>query len=128
MDVKIDTKEKFAVITPVGPSIPANMTGKLAELLLSYFHKPIPHLVLNLKNITDLSPEAAERISDTQEHFLRGRHSFVICCLQQQAISVFEKLGLLDNMAITPTESEAWDIIQMEEIERELMIDPDSDE
>jgi hypothetical protein len=29
-------------------------------------------------------------------------------------------------MNITPTESEAWDILQMEEIERELLKDPDA--
>ena len=34
-----------------------------------------------------------------------------------------EKYQLLETMNITPTESEAWDIVQMEEIERELMDD-----
>jgi hypothetical protein len=28
--------------------------------------------------------------------------------------------GILDVLNTTPTESEAWDIVQMEEIEREL--------
>ena len=28
--------------------------------------------------------------------------------------------GILDDLNTTPTESEAWDIVQMEEIEREL--------
>jgi hypothetical protein len=36
-----------------------------------------------------------------------------------------EELELLDLMNITPTESEAWDIVQMEEIERELMDNED---
>ena len=31
-------------------------------------------------------------------------------------------------MNITPTESEAWDIVQMEEIERELLGDFDRDD
>jgi hypothetical protein len=31
-------------------------------------------------------------------------------------------------MNITPSESEAWDIVQMEEIERELMGDFDTEE
>jgi hypothetical protein len=33
----------------------------------------------------------------------------------------FEKTELLELLNITPTESEAWDIVQMEEIERELL-------
>ncbi|RYZ15978.1 MAG: anti-anti-sigma factor, partial [Chitinophagaceae bacterium] len=32
-------------------------------------------------------------------------------------------LDLLELMNVTPTESEAWDIVQMEEIERELLDD-----
>ena len=37
----------------------------------------------------------------------------------------FNELELLEIMNITPTESEAWDIVQMEEIERELLDDTD---
>ena len=36
-----------------------------------------------------------------------------------------KKSSLLELMNVTRTESEAWDIIQMEEIERELMDDDD---
>jgi hypothetical protein len=32
-----------------------------------------------------------------------------------------DKWELLELLNITPTESEAWDIVQMEEIERELL-------
>ena len=32
-----------------------------------------------------------------------------------------DKLELLEVMNVVPTESEAWDIVQLEEIERELM-------
>jgi hypothetical protein len=32
-----------------------------------------------------------------------------------------EKNELLELMNVTPTESEAWDIVQMEEIEREFL-------
>jgi len=36
-------------------------------------------------------------------------------------MSLFESEDLPDVLNITPTESEAWDIVQMDEIERELM-------
>jgi hypothetical protein len=32
----------------------------------------------------------------------------------------FAAWGILDDLNTTPTASEAWDIVQMEEIEREL--------
>ena len=41
--------------------------------------------------------------------------------MHKEVEKVFEKLELLELMNITPTESEAWDILQMEEIERELL-------
>jgi len=36
-------------------------------------------------------------------------------------LALIAKLDLLDYLNITPSESEAWDIVQMEEIERELL-------
>ena len=41
--------------------------------------------------------------------------------VQPQVEEFLDKDQLLEMMNITPTESEAWDIIQMEEIERELL-------
>jgi hypothetical protein len=44
-----------------------------------------------------------------------------MCELQPQLEEFLDKGQLLEMMNITPTESEAWDIIQMEEIEREFL-------
>jgi len=46
--------------------------------------------------------------------------------MQKEVENQFNKLELLELMNITPTESEAWDILQMEEIERELLKDSES--
>jgi hypothetical protein len=45
----------------------------------------------------------------------------VIFGLNKSILNRLGELELLDTMNITPSESEAWDILQMEEIERELM-------
>jgi hypothetical protein len=45
----------------------------------------------------------------------------VFCNLQPAVYDFLDKNELLEIMNVTPTESEAWDIVQMEEIERELM-------
>jgi anti-anti-sigma regulatory factor len=47
----------------------------------------------------------------------------VICNLQPAVEQLLEQNELLELMNVTPTESEAWDIVQMEEIERELLGD-----
>lgn len=123
MNVKIDTKEKFTVITPIEPAITANMTGELQELLLSYLQKEVPHVVLNLKAVQSIDEGTGEKIAVIQQQFYENNNSFIVCELQKEPEGLLDRIELLELMNVTPTESEAWDIIQMEEIERELMSD-----
>ena len=43
--------------------------------------------------------------------------------MNKEVEKVFSSLGDIEDMNTTPSESEAWDIVQMEEIERELLKD-----
>lgn len=128
MNVKIDTKEKFTVITPIEQDIPANMTVELGDLLLGYMNKPTPHVILNMKSVQAISKEAGEKIASIQQQFYEGNCSFVICELNEDVKNLLDEMDLIDNMNSTPSESEAWDIVQMEEIERELLADFGDDE
>lgn len=121
MNVKIDTKERFTVITPANTSLSANMTEDLGKLLLLYMQKDIPHVVLNMKNVIEIDDEICRYITDIQQQFYEANHSFVICELQKNVETRLDELELLEVMNTTPSESEAWDIVQMEEIERELL-------
>jgi len=120
MNVKIDTKEKFTVITPNMHEFSANMTDEMDDLLLAYLNKDIPHIVLNCKEIKKVDEKAGERLATLQQQFYENNASFIICELQEDIEEMLDKLELLELMNITKTESEAWDIVQMEEIEREL--------
>ena len=126
MNVKIDTKEKFTVITPKESDISANMTDRLAETLLFYLDKEIPHIILNMKDVNSVSDTVAEMIAGLQQRFYEKNVSFIVCELQNNVESSFTGKELLDTMNVTPTESEAWDILQMEEVEREIMRDFDN--
>ncbi len=123
MNVKIDTKERFTTITPLESTLSANMTADLSQLLLSHLQKDIPHVVLNFMNVTRLAPEIGKTIVELQQHFYEKNSSFVICELTKNVEKVFEQLDLLEIMNVTPSESEAWDIVQMEEMERDLLKD-----
>ena len=125
MNVKIDTKEKFTVITPSETAFAANMTGELKELLLPYLQKDIPHIVLNMSAVKEVDETAGEALASLQQQFYENNCSFVICNLQKNVEATLDNQELLELMNITPTESEAWDIVQMEEIERELLGDDD---
>ena len=121
MEVKIDTKEKFHVITLVEPELSATMTERFSDRLVSFLQSDIRNIVLNLKELQSIDNISAENLVKVQQKFYETGASFVICELQPQVEEFLDKDQLLEMMNITPTESEAWDIIQMEEIERELL-------
>lgn len=126
IDVKIDTKEKFSVITAKQQEITANMTDELQNLLVSYLSKDIPHVILNMKAVQQLNEQAATMIAGLHQQFYDKNASFIVCELNKEVEKMMVEKDLLETMNVTPTESEAWDIVQMEEIERELMKDFDN--
>ncbi|HEU4575413.1 MAG TPA: STAS domain-containing protein [Chitinophagaceae bacterium] len=121
MKVKIDTKEKFHAITLPGPDLSATMTGELADSLLPFLQNDVKNVVLILKDIQKVDDAAAEALVNIQQQFYENNASFVCCDLQKPVEQSLDQSGLLELMNVTPTESEAWDIVQMEEIERELL-------
>ena len=121
MRFKIDTKEKFHAITVTETTITADMAAELTDLLLPYLQNDVKNIILKLKELQNIDEAAAENLVKLQQNFYENNTSFVICELQKPVEEFLDSIQLLDIMNITPTESEAWDIVQMEEIERELL-------
>ena len=121
MEVKTDTKEKFHVIRVESPQISANMAAELNRQLIELLKGTIKNVVLNLSNVKSMDEEAAEVLVRTQQNFYENEASFVICALSNELEAFLDSKELLEIMNVTPTESEASDIVQMEEIERELL-------
>ncbi len=121
MEVKVDTKEKFTTIAPQESHIYDNMAVELAATCSDFLDKDVKNVVLNLQTVTGVETMAAQIIANLQQKFYEQNASFVICEINPPVEEVFDQLELLEFLNITPTESEAWDIVQMEEIERELL-------
>jgi len=121
MQVKIDTREKFYAITILETVLAANMTEDLDRCLLPVLEKDVKNVVLILKDIQKVDDAAAEALVRIQMAFYDSGASFVICELSAAVEKSLEDNSLLELMNVTPTESEAWDIIHLEEIERELL-------
>ena len=121
MKVKTDTKEKFHVITVQESSMSADMAAKLSDLLLPYLQNDVKNVILNLKELQSLDEIAAERLVKLQQNFYEKNSSFVICEIRKPVEDFLDSVNLLEVMNTTPTESEAMDIVQMEEIEREFL-------
>ncbi len=120
MKVKIDTKEKFHVITIEEPDLPANMTEKLSETLLPFLNKSTKNIIINFCNVEKIDGSVANTLATIQQTFYDANSSMVICNIQHEVEKYLYEKELLELMNVTPTESEAWDIVQMEEIEREF--------
>ena len=121
MEVKIDTKEKFTVVTPILPKLTAIIAAEIDGICNLQLSKEFKNVILNLSKVVLVEELAAETIMELQQKFYENSASFVICSLQLSVEKSIEELEIIELLNITPTESEAWDIVQMEEIERELM-------
>jgi anti-anti-sigma regulatory factor len=122
---QIDTKEKFNVITILNKDLSSNLVPELAELTSKWGNTPQKNLIINLQNVEKWDDSVIEQITLSQGQFYEKNTSFVICALSDQLLDILDKTEYAELLNMTPTESEAWDIVQMEEIERELL---DSDD
>jgi anti-anti-sigma factor len=121
MEVKTNTKEKFHAISVATSHLSAIMAAELYEQITPILSTNIPNVVLNFKEVESIDEDAAELVVKMQQRFYEENASFVICELSPEVEAFLDKSDLLEVMNITPSESEAWDIVQMEEIERELL-------
>ena len=125
MELKIDTKEKYQLLTPAGTSITAIIAAEIVTICNKCLESTQKNMVLNLENVEEIAPDACQILTDLQQAFYDKSASFVMCCLSAKLEAAFDALGLLEMLNLTPTLSEASDIVMMEEIERELL---DSDD
>jgi anti-anti-sigma regulatory factor len=125
MKLKIDTKEKMVVLTPLERILADNMATDLQHKVEEILQSDVKNIVLNLNEINGIDETICHAIVQLQQNHYDANQSFVVCEVKPEVEEAFDKLELLELLNSTPTESEAWDIVQMEEIERELL---DSDD
>lgn len=105
------------------PILSDNIAADLSQLVTKFLHQEISNVVLKVGEVESITEKAAEEMARLQQMFYEKNASFVICDVQPSVEQKLDEMELLEDMNITPSESEAWDIVQMEEIERELMDD-----
>ena len=120
MMVKIDTREKLHVITIHEDCLAANMTEQMDKVILTLLEDNVKNVVLNMKDIKKVDSAAAGNLVKQHDTFYNANASYVVCELQPDVKKEFEQSGTIEKLNYTPTESEAMDMVQMEEIEREF--------
>lgn len=121
MSFKIDTKEKFTVIKPLFDTLDANIAEALWQAATLRINESYGNVIINMQEVTKTNAGGVNALASLQQHFHAAKKSFVLCSVQPNVLNVVKNEDLEENLNITPTESEAYDIVQMEETERELM-------
>ena len=78
MEVKINTKEKFHVITILDENLSANMTAEISNKLLPFLQNVVKNIVLKMENVKQIDAPAAETIAQVQQAYYEQSASFVI--------------------------------------------------
>lgn len=125
MQYKTDLKEKFTVITFLDSTLTSNIVPEINQITQNMLAQSPKNLVLNCGQVKQWDSSIIEALANAQQQFYDNNASFVICALSEALLNDLEAANYAEMMNITPTETEAWDIVQMEEIERELL---DSDD
>ena len=123
MRVKIDTKETFHVISIEEQELTAIMAAELENLVKNELTTAGKSLIIDMQHVQSMDAKLAVSLNELHALVYDSGKSFVICSIQPVVKKTLEEAGLLENLNTTPTDSEAWDIVQMEEIERELGMD-----
>ena len=103
MNFKIDTREKFTIITPIPDLLSDNLTAEFNQTAHNCLQNDIKNVVLNLKNVVSLDEAAATNLMALQQSFYESNNSFVICEMQPAVLEKLEQMELLETMNITPT-------------------------
>jgi anti-anti-sigma regulatory factor len=99
------------------------MSETLLALIAKKQEEETKSIILNFEMVQQMDKDFAEVLNTLKETLSAESKSFVICNLTENVKQNLFNWGILELVNHTPTESEAWDIVQMEEIERELGMD-----
>lgn len=120
MNLKISTNGKFHAITIQETELAANMTEDLRKCLIPFLQNDVKNLVVIMKDIQKIDSAAARELVRIRNQFYKSRASLVLCELQPPVKISFDRNEQFETLQITPTFSEAVDLVYLEEIEREM--------
>jgi anti-anti-sigma factor len=120
MKIKVDTKEKFQVLRPNTPELSVIMAEEIISLVTHQFGTATKNAIIDMTGVANADEQALVELATLLQLCQKNQASLVFYGVNPAVKSAMQGLDLIDVFQITPTESEAWDIVQMEEIEREL--------
>ena len=120
MELKIDTKDTFTIITPLYSRIDAILTGELDKKCAELTQTGVNNYIIDMQECSDMEESAIDGLLTLHENCYANEQSLVFTGLSKQAVALLKEneTDLIINLA--PTMKEAIDIISMEILERDL--------
>ena len=97
MMVKIDTREKFHVITIHEDYLAANMTEQMDKVILTLLEDNVKNVILNMKDIKKVDNAAVSHLVKLHDTFYDSNASFVVCELEADIRKHLEESGVLEK-------------------------------
>jgi anti-anti-sigma regulatory factor len=119
MQFKIDTKEKIVLFRLEEPELNANLSAELEKTISGMGELEEKNLVLDLRSLQSIDEKGLKAIFAVYNRQYERGLSAAVAHLQPDLAAVLsEKYPEMLN--VVPTESEAIDMVMMEDLEREL--------
>jgi anti-anti-sigma regulatory factor len=109
------------VIEPNIVALTAIMAEELVQKVYTMAENEPFNVIVKLSHVQQIEDKAAAILAGCRMQLYNNNHSFVVCSMQEPVMERITELQLEDAINVTPTESEAWDIVQMDEIERDFL-------
>lgn len=123
MKIKVDTKEKFKVWRLQETHFSVKMAEELTSNVIHGFQELTKSAIIDFTAVLTTEKQALVDLATLHQLCFKNKASMVIFGVSAALQRDLVDLGLSEVLNQAPTESEAWDIVQMEEIERELFGD-----
>src|ERR1044072_7707252 len=120
MEFKIDTRDSYVRITPLGDHLSVNMAAMMEERAAQLAETGPGNALIDLSACQSADEAAFEALATWHENAYSEGRSLVFIGLQPAVMNAVKEAQLEGAINIASTEVEGIDIISMEIIEREL--------
>ncbi|GAA4462404.1 hypothetical protein GCM10023093_08930 [Nemorincola caseinilytica] len=120
MDFKIDTRDTFSVITPMGDEISVNLSEELHATIRKMRQSGSQNFIVDLQHCSSIENEAIEGLVAMHEESYSMGRSLVFTGVKGKVLAAIKQSETDELINLAPKMIEAIDIISMEILERDL--------
>lgn len=120
MEFKIDTRDTYVRIAPIGEHLSVNMAAMLEERATQLAESGPGNALIDLSACQTADEAVFEALANWHETAYSEGRSLVFTGLSSAVMDVAKESQMESAINIAPTEVEGIDIISMEILEREL--------